>query len=78
MHAMASSIRASVAAGEPPDFPHDVGYEGESEMEGRYLLRWHAYRERNPALRRKKINRAAVPAMFTIDVESGMPQIPNR
>lgn len=24
-------------------------------MEGRYLLRWHAYRERNPALRRKKI-----------------------
>jgi 5-methylcytosine-specific restriction protein A len=25
-------------------------------MEGRYLLRWHAYRERNPALRRKKIS----------------------
>jgi hypothetical protein len=39
MHAMAESIRASVAAGEPPDFPRDVGYEGESEMEGRYLLR---------------------------------------
>jgi 5-methylcytosine-specific restriction protein A len=55
MHAMAKSIRASVATGEPPDFPDDVGYEGESEMEGRYLLRWHAYRERNPALRRKKI-----------------------
>jgi 5-methylcytosine-specific restriction protein A len=31
-----------------------VGYENESEMEGRYLLRLHAYRERNPALRRKK------------------------
>jgi len=55
MHAMAESIRASVAAGEPPDFPADVGYEGESEMEGRYLLRWHAYRERNPALRRRKL-----------------------
>jgi 5-methylcytosine-specific restriction protein A len=55
MHAMADSIRASVGTGEPPDFPSDVGYEGESELEGRYLLRWHAYRERNPALRRKKI-----------------------
>jgi 5-methylcytosine-specific restriction enzyme A len=56
MHAMASSIRASAETGEPPDFPGDVGYEGESVMEGRYLLRWHAYRERNPVLRRKKIN----------------------
>ena len=56
MHAMAESIRASAADGEPPDFPGDVGYEGESEMEGRYLLRGHAYRERNPALRRKKIS----------------------
>jgi 5-methylcytosine-specific restriction protein A len=56
MHAMAESIRASVSRGEPPDFPRDVGYEGESEMEGRYLLRWHAYRERNRALRQKKIN----------------------
>lgn len=56
MHAMAEAIRGSVASGEPADFPRDVGYEGESEMEGRYLLRWHAYRERNPALRRKKIN----------------------
>ena len=34
MHAMADSIRASVATGEPPDFPRDVGYAGESEMEG--------------------------------------------
>lgn len=56
MHAMAEAIRGSVASGEPADFPRDVGYEGESEMEGRYLLRWHAYRERNSALRRKKIN----------------------
>ena len=56
MHAMAESIRASVAESEPPDFPREVGYDGESEMEGRYLLRWHAYRERNPALRRRKIN----------------------
>jgi 5-methylcytosine-specific restriction protein A len=55
MHTMAESIRASAARGEPPDFPVDAGYEGESEMEGRYLLRWHAYRERNPALRKKKI-----------------------
>ena len=55
MHAMAESIRTSVANGEPPDFPREVGYEGESEMEGRYLLRWHAYRERKPGLRRRKI-----------------------
>ena len=56
MHATADSIRAQAAAGEPPDFPRETGYEGESEMEGQYLLRWHAYRERNPALRRKKIS----------------------
>jgi 5-methylcytosine-specific restriction protein A len=56
MHALAESIRASVAEGEPSDFPREVGYENESELEGRYLLRWHAYRERNPALRRKKIS----------------------
>ena len=55
MHAMAESTRVSVADGEPPDFPREVGYEGESEMEGRYLLRWHAYRERKPGLRRRKI-----------------------
>jgi 5-methylcytosine-specific restriction protein A len=55
MHAMAESIRASEAHGEPPDLPREVGYENESEMEGRYLLRWHAYRERNRSLRAKKI-----------------------
>jgi 5-methylcytosine-specific restriction enzyme A len=55
MHALAASLRASLAEGEPPALPRDVGYENESEMEGRYLLRLHAYRERNPALRRKKI-----------------------
>ena len=60
MHGLAESIRNGVAAGEPPDFPREVGYEGESEMEGRYLLRLHAYRERNPGLRRRKI--AAVKA----------------
>ena len=56
MHALAASLRSSLAGGEPPDLPRDVGYENESEMEGRYLLRLHAYRERNPALRRKKIS----------------------
>ena len=56
MHALAASLRSSLARGEPPDLPRDVGYENESEMEGRYLLRLHAYRERNPALRRKKIS----------------------
>jgi 5-methylcytosine-specific restriction enzyme A len=56
MHAMAESIRVSVAHSEPPDFPREVGYENESEMEGRYLLRWHAYRERNRSLRAKKID----------------------
>ena len=55
MHAVAASIRSSLAGGEPLDLPREVGYEDESEMEGRYLLRLHAYRERNPALRRKKI-----------------------
>jgi 5-methylcytosine-specific restriction protein A len=55
MHTLAESIRESVANGEPADFPREVGYDGESEMEGRYLLRLHAYRERNPSLRRKKI-----------------------
>jgi len=56
MHSMAESIRSSAAQGEPADFPRDTGYENESELEGRYLLRWHAYRERNPALRRRKIS----------------------
>lgn len=56
MHALAQSIRGLLADGEPADFPREIGYENESEMEGRYLLRWHAYRERNPALRRRKIN----------------------
>jgi len=60
MHALAESIRSGIAAGEPSDFPRAVGYEDESEVEGRYLLRLHAYRERNPALRRRKI--AAVKA----------------
>jgi 5-methylcytosine-specific restriction protein A len=56
MHALAESIRASVASDEPLHLPREVGYENESEMEGRYLLRLHAYRERNRALRQKKIN----------------------
>jgi predicted HNH restriction endonuclease len=56
MRSLAESIRNRIAEGEPPDFPTETGYENESEMEGRYLLRWHAYRERNPTLRRKKIN----------------------
>ena len=56
MHSLAESIRASAAEDEPADFPRDAGYENESEIEGRYLLRWHAYRERNPSLRRKKIS----------------------
>jgi 5-methylcytosine-specific restriction enzyme A len=55
MHALAESIRSGIAVGESPDFPREVGYENESEMEGRYLLRLHAYRERNPKLRRRKI-----------------------
>lgn len=55
MHAIAETIRSGIAAGEPPDFPHEVGYENESEMEGRYLLRLHAYRERNRSLRKKKL-----------------------
>ena len=53
---MAASIRSSLAGDEPLDLPREAGYDDESEMEGRYLLRLHAYRERNPALRRKKIS----------------------
>jgi 5-methylcytosine-specific restriction protein A len=56
MHALAESLRTALAAVEPEGLPREVGYENESEMEGRYLLRLHAYRERNSALRRKKIN----------------------
>jgi 5-methylcytosine-specific restriction protein A len=55
MRALAASLRSSVTSGESSDLPREVGYENESEMEGRYLLRLHAYRERDPALRRKKI-----------------------
>jgi len=58
MHALAESIRETVATGEPLDFPSGVGYEGESEMEGRYLLRIHAYYERDRTLRQKKIKSA--------------------
>jgi 5-methylcytosine-specific restriction protein A len=57
MHAYAESLRKSIANGEPPDFPREVGYENESQMEGRYLLRLHAYRERSPKLRKQKIDR---------------------
>jgi len=56
MHALAASLRSSLAAGEPPDLPRETGYENESEMEGRYLLRLHVYRERNRSLRRRKID----------------------
>ncbi len=56
MHALAASLRSSLTSGESLDLPREVGYENESEMEGRYLLRLHAYRERNPALRRRKIS----------------------
>ena len=56
MRALAESVRMALAVGVPLDLPREIGYESESEMEGRFLLRLHAYRERNPALRRKKIN----------------------
>lgn len=55
MHDLAERIRLEIAHGEPPDLPAEIGYEDASVMEGKYLLRWHAYRERKPALRRKKI-----------------------
>lgn len=55
MHALAESLRNGVAVGKAPDFPTETGYEDESEVEGRFLLRLHTYRERNPALRKKKI-----------------------
>jgi 5-methylcytosine-specific restriction protein A len=55
MHAVADSIRNSASHGEPLDLPFDLGWD-ESVVEGRYLLRLHAYRERNQGLRRKKID----------------------
>jgi 5-methylcytosine-specific restriction enzyme A len=55
MHALAESLRSGVAAGGLTGFPGEAGVENESQLEGRYLLRLHAYWERNPSLRRKKI-----------------------
>jgi 5-methylcytosine-specific restriction protein A len=55
MHAAAASLRSSLLAGEVPAVPLEVGYEDESELEGRLFLRLHAYRERKPGLKKKKI-----------------------
>jgi 5-methylcytosine-specific restriction protein A len=55
MHNLAEEIRGDLAHGEPPDLPVDVPYEDTGVLEGRYLLRLHAYRERKPGLRRRKI-----------------------
>jgi len=57
MHALAGSIRAAIVTGEPPGLPYEVGYENESVMEGRYLLRIHVSQERSHSLRKKKIDR---------------------
>jgi 5-methylcytosine-specific restriction protein A len=55
MHNEAQSLRVSLAHGEPPDLPADVGAEYESVVEGRYMLRLHVYRERSRKARRDKI-----------------------
>jgi 5-methylcytosine-specific restriction enzyme A len=56
MHAAAETLRASFADGIPAGLPQDVGYENESEMEGRLYFRIHASRERSRSLRKKKID----------------------
>lgn len=56
MHAAAQTLRASFAEGIPAGLPREVGYENESEMEGRLYFRLHASRERSHSLRKKKID----------------------
>jgi len=56
MHGLAESIRTSVTYGELPDFPREVGYEGESEMEGRLSPSAFMHTASgSPGLRRRKI-----------------------
>jgi 5-methylcytosine-specific restriction protein A len=55
MHGYAQSLRQAAADDEPENAPQLIGDEEESVLEGRYLLRIHRVRERNPALRAKKI-----------------------
>jgi hypothetical protein len=57
MHALAESIRTSIAYGERPNFPREVvDYENESQREGRYLLRWNVYQKRSPSPWKQKID----------------------
>lgn len=55
MHQFAQKIRVELALGAPPGHLVDAGDDDGSVLEGKYLYRLHAYRERKPSLRKKKI-----------------------
>jgi 5-methylcytosine-specific restriction enzyme A len=55
MHHIAHDLRQDAMDDTPSNFSKFAGYEDGSVLEGRYLWRFHAARERNPGLRRRKI-----------------------
>jgi 5-methylcytosine-specific restriction protein A len=55
MHSIAQDLRRKAIDDTPENFSEFAFYEDGSVLEGRYLLRFHIVRERNPGLRRRKI-----------------------
>jgi 5-methylcytosine-specific restriction enzyme A len=57
MHELAQKIRVELATDIPPGNPVDAGDDDDdgAVLEGKYLYRMHASRERKPGLRKKKI-----------------------
>jgi 5-methylcytosine-specific restriction protein A len=55
MHREAESIRRLILAGEPAGLPTDADFETDSVLEGRLVMRWHAYYEPDATLRTKKL-----------------------
>ena len=55
MHSIAQDLRRKAIDDTPENFSEFAFYEDGSVLEGRYLLRFHIVRERNPGPRRRKI-----------------------
>lgn len=55
MHHIAQDLRKNAMNDSPANFSKFMFDEGESVLEGRYLLRFHVERERNQGLRQRKI-----------------------
>ena len=55
MHSIAQDLLHDALSDAPENFPRFQEYDDGSVLEGRYLWRFHAERERNSSLRRKKI-----------------------